>query len=231
MAFIAVQNLERTFLEGDGEFSVRALSGVSFSMSEGEFTALVGPSGSGKTTLLNCLGALDAPTAGRVLLDGEDVTALKPDRRASFRLHRIGFVFQAFNLVPVLTARENVEYVLVLQGVEKNERRERVRAIFAEMAMEDLLDRFPNQISGGQQQRVAVARALVSNPSVVLADEPTANLDGKNAELLLDLMQGMNERRNTTFLFSTHDDRVMKRARRLLRMLDGHIAEDVCHPS
>lgn len=224
MAFIDVHNLGRTFRQGD--FVVSALNDVSFTVSEGEFTALVGPSGSGKTTLLNCLGALDTPSTGRIVLDGEDITALKPNRRADFRLHRIGFVFQAYNLVPVLTARENVEYVLVLQGIDKLERAERVRAIFAEMGMEDLLDRFPHQISGGQQQRVAVARALISRPVVVLADEPTANLDGKNADLLLDIMQGMNESRHTTFLFSTHDERVMKRARRLLRLLDGRIESD-----
>lgn len=227
MSFIEINHLRRDFLQG--EFTVHAVNDVTFSIERAEFMALVGPSGSGKSTLLHCIGALDTPTSGSIVLDGEEITGLNPAKRASFRLHNIGFVFQAFNLVPVLTAGENVDYILVLLGIAKEERRERVRSLFADMGMEDLMDRFPHQISGGQQQRVAVARALVSRPRVVLADEPTANLDGKNADMLLDIMEGMCRKLQTTFLFSTHDERVMKRAERLIRLRDGRIDPSPAH--
>ncbi len=224
MQLIHVESLSRNFQQG--EFVVQALKEISFDVGEGEFTALVGPSGSGKSTLLNCIGALDRPTSGRIFLDGSALDSLKSNQLSDFRLYKIGFVFQAYNLIPVLTAYENVEYILVLQGVEKSERRQRVKSIFEEMDMKDLLDRFPRQLSGGQQQRVAVARALVSHPRVVLADEPTANLDGKNADLLLSIMEEMCRLKNTTFLFSTHDERVMKRAKRLIHLSDGVIESD-----
>lgn len=224
MEIIKTEQLTKNFIQG--EFTVQALRGIDLSVNKGEFAALVGPSGSGKSTLLNCLGALDTPTSGRVFIDGKPLDTLKPKELSDFRLHNVGFVFQAYNLIPVLTAYENVEYILVLQGIDKNERKERVKSMFGDMKMTDLLDRFPRQISGGQQQRVAVARALISNPRVVLADEPTANLDGTNADHLLDIMQEMCEKTGTTFLFSTHDERVMRRAKRLIHLLDGVISED-----
>jgi putative ABC transport system ATP-binding protein len=208
------------------EVTTRALEGVTLAVVSGEFTTLVGPSGSGKTTLLNLLGTLDAPTQGRVLVDGVDAATLSESQRADLRLHKLGFVFQSYNLVPVLSALENVEFVLLLQRVPAAERRARARAVLVELGLGDLVDKRPPEMSGGQQQRVAVARAIVSNPRVVLADEPTANLDSKTAESLLDLMAAMNAERGVTFLFSTHDARVMARARRVVRLEDGRIARD-----
>lgn len=224
MSLIEVTSLVKNFKQG--EFTVRALRGIDFTVEPGEFTALVGPSGSGKTTLLNCIGALDVPNEGNIILDGQSLKDLPHNQLSDFRLYKIGFVFQAYNLIPVLTAYENVDYILMLQGISKQERRERILQLFASMNMEELMDRFPSQLSGGQQQRVAVARALISHPKVVLADEPTANLDGENAERLLDIMQEMCEKTNTTFLFSTHDERVMKRAVRLIRLRDGLVYGD-----
>ncbi len=223
MTLIQVDNLEKDFQQG--EFTVRALRGVSFSISQGEFTALVGPSGSGKTTLLNCIGALDSPTTGRILVEGGDISLLSKNEQSDFRLHKVGFVFQAYNLIPVLTALENVEYVLLIAGLPREERRARSLHLLEEMGLTDLQDRFPRQLSGGQQQRVAVARALVSDPLIVLADEPTANLDSENADMLLDIMEEMCEKKKTTFLFSTHDNRVMERARRLIRLRDGQVVD------
>jgi putative ABC transport system ATP-binding protein len=204
----------------------RALDHVSLAIEPGEFTAVAGPSGCGKTTLLNLLGTLDAPTEGRALVEGEDTAELSEARRSQLRLSKLGFIFQAYNLIPVLTATENVEFVLLLQGVPAAERRKQAREMLSELGLGDLLDKRPPQMSGGQQQRVAVARAIASRPRIVLADEPTANLDSHTAESLLDLMTSMNEERGVTFLFSTHDEKVIRRARRVVRLSDGHIDED-----
>ncbi len=224
MALVVTQNVKKNFTTGD--VTVPALRGVSLEIQPGEFTALTGPSGSGKTTLLNLLGGLDVPTEGQILMNGRTYTGMKKNELSDFRLHHIGFVFQAYNLIPVLTALENVEYILMLQNIPSQERRERSAHLFAEMEMEDLLHRFPRELSGGQQQRVAVARALVTNPDIVLADEPTANLDSDSAFRLLDIMAEMQQKRKTTFLFSTHDPRIMGRAKRIIRMTDGQIQEE-----
>jgi putative ABC transport system ATP-binding protein len=204
----------------------RALDSVSAAIEEGEFSALAGPSGSGKTTLLNLLGTLDAPTSGTVRVDGADVATLSEADRSELRLRKLGFVFQAYNLIPVLTAAENVEFVLLLQGMSPSDRRNRAVALLGDMGLGELAGKRPTEMSGGQQQRVAVARAIASNPRIVLADEPTANLDSKTAEALLDLMLEMNRTRSVTFLFSTHDPRVMHRARRILHLSDGKIVQD-----
>ena len=202
---------------------VEAVRGVDLEVSEGEFVAMAGPSGSGKTTVLNLLGGLTRPTRGKVWIDGREISEL-PDRElAKVRLSRIGFVFQSYNLLPVLTAAENAEFTMLLQGVPARERRERVRRLFAEIGLEGLEDRKPPKLSGGQQQRVAVARAVLADPALVLADEPTANLDSAMAEALLDVMEQLNRDKGTTFVFSTHDPRVMERAGRLIRLVDGQI--------
>jgi putative ABC transport system ATP-binding protein len=203
-----------------------ALDDVDLTIEQGEFTALAGPSGSGKTTLLNLFGALDSPTAGTVLLDGEDLSALSSSRLAELRLRKLGFVFQAYNLIPVLSARENVEFVMELQGVPAHQRGAKALALLAEVGLGELADKRPLEMSGGQQQRVAVARAIASEPRVVLADEPTANLDSETAGRLLDLMQQLNRERGITFLFSTHDPLVIDKARRTIRLRDGRIISD-----
>ena len=203
--------------------TTRALAGLSLRVEAGEFSTLAGPSGCGKTTLLNVLGTLDTPTEGRVLVDGEPTGHMSEGQRATLRLRKMGFIFQAYNLVPVLTAAENVEFVLLLQGVAARERRERAERVLVDLGMGHLLKKRPTEMSGGEQQRVAVARAIASGPEIVLADEPTANLDSKTAESLLDLMLEMNESRGATFLFSTHDPRVMRRARRVIHLSDGRI--------
>lgn len=205
---------------------VHAVNGVHLHVLEGEFTALVGPSGSGKTTLLNLIGGLDKPDEGRIVINGVDITRLSANQLIDFRLHHIGFVFQSFNLVPVLTARENAELILQLQGAPKKEREERVRSLFRQVGLEDKMDSRPSQLSGGQQQRVAVARALASRPQFVLANEPTANLDSASAANLLDIMALLNREEQTTFIFSTHDPRVIERARRVITLVDGRIASD-----
>ena len=206
---------------------VEAVRGVDIAVLPGEFVAMAGPSGSGKTTVLNLLGGLTRPTRGKVWVNGLELSTL-PDRElAAVRLERIGFVFQSYNLLPMLTALENAEFTLLLQGAPAKERRERVRRLFREIGLEGLEDRRPLKLSGGQQQRVAVARAVLGHPALVLADEPTANLDSSTAEALLDVMQKLNRDRGTTFVFSTHDPRVMERAGRLIRLVDGRIAEDV----
>lgn len=210
---------------------VRAVDGVSLTVEAGEFTALVGPSGSGKTTLLNLIGGLDHPTSGKVWVNGVDISAMKRNKLIDFRLHNIGFVFQAYNLIPVLTAKENVEFVMLLQKRPKEERERRVRELFREVDLEDRMDNRPSELSGGQQQRVAVARALASKPKFVLADEPTANLDSKSAENLLDMMARLNQEENMTFIFSTHDQRVIDRARRVVQLVDGQISSDVAQES
>ena len=210
-----------------GSIAVNALQGIDLSINEKEFTVVVGPSGSGKTTLLNIVGGLDQPTTGTVTIDGTDIAGLKPDDLIEFRLNHIGFVFQSFNLIPVLTAKENVEFIMLLQNVPKAERYRRAMEILAEVGLEDRMDSTPSELSGGQQQRVAVARALASHPSFVLADEPTANLDSVAAESLLEIMEHLNHEHGMTFLFSTHDPRVMKRAHRILTLEDGVITSDM----
>ena len=206
---------------------VTALQGVSLTIEAGEFTAIAGPSGSGKTTLLNMIGALDRPTSGEVIVVGQRLNELNRNERADFRLMHVGFIFQTYNLIPVLTAEENAEFVLLLRNIPEKERREKVRAVLEEMGIgPELWHRRPAELSGGQQQRVAVARALVAEPDLILADEPTANLDSRTAGRLLDIMREMNERHGATFVFSTHDPMVMERARRLVRLRDGRIVSD-----
>lgn len=205
---------------------VYAVNEVHLHLRRGEFTALVGPSGSGKTTLLNLIGGLDAPTTGNVVINGTDITNMKPNALIDFRLHNIGFVFQAFNLIPVLTARENIEFIMLLQKTPKAERMRRVKELLEAVGLSDKMDVKPAQLSGGQQQRVAVARALASKPQFVLADEPTANLDSHSASTLLDIMEKLNKEEHMTFLFSTHDQRVIERARRVITLVDGRIASD-----
>ncbi len=206
---------------------VHALNGVDLRIEAGEFTAVVGPSGSGKTTLLNIIGGLDRPTGGYVEVGGQDISKLSDNQLIDFRKNHIGFVFQAYNLIPVLTAFENVEFVMLLQKRPAEERSRRVRELLEAVGLGEHQDRRPNQLSGGQQQRVAVARALASKPAFVLADEPTANLDSKSTANLLDLMAELNRRENTTFVFSTHDPRVIERARRVITLEDGRIVSDV----
>jgi putative ABC transport system ATP-binding protein len=208
-----------------GTVDVRALRGATLDVNPKDFLAIVGPSGSGKTTLLNLIGALDSVTSGELTVLGHDMATLDRRSRADLRLRSLGFVFQAYNLVPVLTARENVEFVLELQGVG-TERAERAKKILDHLGLEELADRRPSELSGGQQQRVAVARAVASSPKLVLADEPTANLDGENAEILLHMMRDLNETRGITFVFSTHDPRVVAHARRVVTLVDGRVAKD-----
>ena len=205
---------------------VEAVRGVSLDVAAGDFVALAGPSGSGKTTLLNLLGGLTRPTHGSVRLRGVELTGLSGSQLARVRLAHVGFVFQAYNLLPVLSALENAEFTLLLRGVPEAERRARVTELFARIGMGGLEDRRPAKLSGGQQQRVAVARAVVGRPAIVLADEPTANLDSATSEALLDVMEQLNREERTTFVFSTHDQRVMRRARRLVTLVDGAIAGD-----
>jgi len=205
---------------------VKALNEVNLSVDAGEFTAIVGPSGSGKTTLLNMVGGLDVPTSGSVIVDEVDISTYKPDELVNFRLHHIGFVFQAYNLIPVFTAKENVEFIMLLQGLSKEEREKKARDLLDSVGLGDRLNSLPTQLSGGQQQRVAVARALASKPSFVLADEPTANLDSITADSLLNLMEDLNEKHKMTFIFSTHDARVIQRAHRVITLRDGAIERD-----
>lgn len=205
---------------------VYAINNVHLHLERGEFTALVGPSGSGKTTLLNMIGGLDKPDEGNIYINKIDITKLSANQLIDFRLKNIGFVFQSFNLIPVLTAKENVEFIMQLQGMKKSERDKRVELLFKQIGLEDKLNVRPSKLSGGQQQRVAVARALASRPKFVLADEPTANLDSKSATNLLDIMARLNKEENITFLFSTHDQRVIDRARRVITLVDGRIAND-----
>ena len=211
---------------GQGAVIVHALRGVSLSIAPGEFVAVAGPSGSGKSTLLNIVGGLDRPTAGSVRVDGQDVGDLSAGQRSALRLRRMGFVFQAYNLLPVLTAYENAEYVLMLQGMPLAERREKVMALLKQVGLGGMEHRFPRELSGGQQQRVAIARAIAAEPALVLADEPTANLDSVTSGALLELMATLNSERGVTFLFSTHDRLVMQQARRLVLLHDGQVAYD-----
>lgn len=221
---IDAHNISKVY--NPGALAVYAVNNVHLHLERGEFTAVVGPSGSGKTTLLNIIGGLDAPTEGYVEINGVNITALPANELIDFRLNNIGFVFQAFNLIPVLTARENVEFIMLLQKRPRAEREQRVRELLAAVGLEDKLNVRPAQLSGGQQQRVAVARALASKPQFILADEPTANLDSHSAATLLDIMEKLNRDENMTFLFSTHDQRVIDRARRVITLVDGRIAND-----
>jgi putative ABC transport system ATP-binding protein len=205
---------------------VQAVRGLTLEIEPGDFVAMAGPSGSGKTTVLNLLGGLTDATRGRIWIGGEELTGMSERERAKLRLERIGFVFQAYNLLPVLTALENAEFTLLLRGLPKEERHARVHGLFREIGLEGLADRRPGRLSGGQQQRVAVARAVVSDPALVLADEPTANLDSVTSGALLDTMERLNREHGTTFVFSTHDPRVMERARRLIMLVDGQIEAD-----
>ncbi len=205
---------------------VKAVRGITLTIERGEFTALAGPSGSGKTTLLNLIGGLTRPTRGRVLVAGRDLTEMSSQELARLRLEQVGFIFQAYNLLPVLTAMENAEFPLLLQGVDEKERHRRVREIFERTGLGGLEDRRPGKLSGGQQQRVAVVRAVVGKPALVLADEPTANLDSSASEALLNIMLELNQELGTTFVFATHDARVMERSRRLVRLGDGAISAD-----
>jgi len=225
MNVIEVHNLEKIY--NDSEVKVYALNGVDLSIEEGEFTAIVGPSGSGKTTFLNMLGGLDQPTSGYISIGGTEISKLSPSQLIDFRLHNIGFVFQAYNLIPVLTAKENVEFIMHLQNKPKAERESRTRSRLKPLGLEGHENSRPNKLSGGQQQRVAVARALASKPKFVLADEPTANLDSKSTENLLEIMEELNRKENITFVFSTHDQRVVNKARRVITLEDGKILSDV----
>ena len=225
---LRLEGVTRLYHQGDQVIS--ALSEVSLELDKGEFVALAGPSGSGKTTLLNVASGLDSPTRGTVYVNGQNLTQMKRSQLAQLRLEKIGFVFQSHNLIPVLTAHENAEFILLLRGVSVSERRARVRDILKEVGLEGMEDRRPSELSGGQQQRVAVARAIVAEPSLVLADEPTANLDSETAFALLDVMENLNRNHGTTFLFSTHDTRVMNRARRIVGLVDGRINTDIGSP-
>lgn len=222
---IKTQNITKVYNET--AVPVHALNGVDLEIQKGEFTAIVGPSGSGKSTLLNIIGGLDNPTAGTVEVDGIDISTLSQNKLIDFRQQKIGFVFQAYNLIPVLTAHENVEFIMLLQGVDKKKREARVKELLTEVGLKDQVHKRPNQLSGGQQQRVAVARALASHPKFILADEPTANLDSKSTANLLDMMARLNKEENMTFVFSTHDQRVIDRARRVITIEDGRIVADV----
>jgi putative ABC transport system ATP-binding protein len=225
MSLIKVNKVSKVY---DGTaVPVKALTEVELSIESGEFTAIVGPSGSGKTTLLNMIGGLDIPTSGNVIVDNVDISTYKADQLVNFRLHHIGFVFQAYNLIPVFTAKENVEFIMLLQGISKEEREKKAIDLLTAVGLEERLNSKPTQLSGGQQQRVAVARALASQPSFVLADEPTANLDSVTADALLDLMEKLNDEHKMTFVFSTHDQRVIDRAHRVVTLKDGKIEKDV----
>lgn len=223
-AVVRLEGVHKVY-ERDG-LAVHALHGIDLEIQRGDFAVLVGPSGSGKTTLLNLIGGLDSPTSGRVIVAGTDIGRLTRSELSRLRLERIGFVFQEFNLIPVLSAIENVEFIMLLQGRPDDERRRRSTALLKELGLEGLEDRRPNELSGGQQQRVAVARALAAEPVIILPDEPTANLDSKAGAALMDLMRRMNEERGATFVFSTHDPMVVERAKRVIRLRDGQIEAD-----
>ena len=221
MEILRTEKLEKTYQ--DNGVPVHAIKGIDLKIEKGEFLVIAGPSGSGKTTLLNLLGALDKPTNGRVFFESEDLTQKDKNQLSSIRLHKLGFIFQAYNLIPVLSALENIEFSMMLLRIPESERESKALAFMDELGIKDLAQKRPNEMSGGQQQRVAVARAIVNNPSVVLADEPTANLDSVTAGHLLDLMEQMNKEKKITFIFSSHDKQVMDRAKRLLILKDGRI--------
>lgn len=224
MSVIKTNNITKVYQET--KVPVHALNGVDLSIEEGEFTAIVGPSGSGKSTLLNIIGGLDVPTSGDITINNVDIKQLKDSQMIDFRLQNIGFVFQSYNLIPVLTAKENIEFIMLLQKYSKKEREDRVMQLLTAVGLQDRANNKPSELSGGQQQRVAVARALASKPNYILADEPTANLDSKSSGNLLDLMAQLNQNEKATFIFSTHDQRVIDRARRIVTLEDGQIVSD-----
>ena len=221
---IETKNLSKIY--NPGKFEVKAVNDVNSLFKEGEFTSVVGPSGSGKTTFLNCVGGLDNPTSGDVYIAGENITRLSGSNIIQYRLNNIGFVFQSYNLIPVLSAKENIEMIMLLQGIDEKSRRLRTDELLNQVDLYELKDRRPSELSGGQQQRVAVARALASKPKFILADEPTANLDTASTSNLLDIMSKLNENEKITFIFSTHDQRVIDRARRVVTLEDGKIVSD-----
>ncbi len=224
MKVIEAKNVHKIYT---GHVEVHAVRGIDLSFEQGEFAAIVGPSGSGKTTFLNMLGGLDQPTEGDIIVNDENISALRPSKLIDFRMRNIGFVFQAYNLIPVLTAKENVEFVMQLQGRSKSERNKRTEELLKAVGLGDRMNSRPGKLSGGQQQRVAVARALASKPQFILADEPTANLDSKSTETLLEIMEKLNKEEKITFIFSTHDARVVKKARRVITLEDGIILSDI----
>lgn len=221
-----IETIHLTKIYNPETIPVYAVNDVSLQIAEGEFTALVGPSGSGKTTLLNLIGGLDNPTEGSIRISGVDITTMRENKLIDFRLQHIGFVFQSYNLIPVLTAAENVELVMLLQQKTKKERELRTKELLDEVGLADKMHCRPSELSGGQQQRVAVARALASKPRFILADEPTANLDSKSAENLLDIMERLNKEEQVTFIFSTHDPRVIEKGKRVITLVDGKIVSD-----
>jgi putative ABC transport system ATP-binding protein len=224
MALIEIIGLNKIY--DRTRIPVHALKNINLKIDKGEFTAIVGPSGSGKTTLLNMIWGLDSPTDGKVLINGIDISKMKTDDLIDFRLKNIGLVFQSFNLIPVLTAKENVEFIMLLQGIPKDEREKRTIELLNAVGLGDKIDSRPYELSGGQQQRVAVARAIASHPSFVLADEPTANLDSASAEGLLDIMEELNQKIGMTFIFATHDNKVIRRVKRVITLEDGKIKSD-----
>ena len=223
-AVVRLEGVTRTYLQDS--VAVHALRGVNLEIRKGDFAVLVGPSGSGKTTLLNMMGGLDSPTEGRIWVAGAEIARLSKAELSQVRLRKIGFVFQEFNLIPVLSALENVEFVMLLQGLSESQRRSRASMLLKELGLEGLEHRRPNELSGGQQQRVAVARAIAAEPIIVLPDEPTANLDSKAGGALIDMMRRLNEDKGITFVFSTHDPMVVERARRVIRLRDGQVEAD-----
>tara|TARA_B100000315_G_C14446995_1_gene527278 strand:+ start:229 stop:912 length:684 start_codon:yes stop_codon:yes gene_type:complete len=225
MNVIETRNLKRYYQQGD--FTVKALNDVSLNFQDGEFTAIIGPSGSGKTTFLNAIGGLDTPNSGEIIINKTDISSLNQNQLIDFRLQNIGFVFQSYNLIPVLTAKENVEFIMLMQEREKSERDKRSSQLLSQVGLENEVERRPSQLSGGQQQRVAVARALASKPQFILADEPTANLDSTSTNNLLDIMLKLNQEEGVTFIFSTHDQRVVDRARRVITLEDGKVLSDI----
>ena len=224
MKVLELKNLVKIY--NDSEVKVKAVDGISLSFEQGEFVAIVGPSGSGKTTLLNLIGGLDSITEGEIIINSTNISNLSSSKLIDYRLHNIGFVFQAYNLIPVLTAKENIEFIMELQGKNRNERNQRAMELLKAVGLEDRAASRPAKMSGGQQQRVAVARALASKPKFILADEPTANLDSKSTETLLNIMERLNIEENITFIFSTHDQRVVNKARRVITVEDGHVVSD-----
>ena len=224
MHIIETKNISKLYKQADQD--IIALNNVSISFEKGEFTAIVGPSGSGKTTFLNSIGGLDSPTSGKVMIEEKEITGLSSNELIDFRLRNIGFVFQSYNLIPVLTAKENVEFIMLMQGLSESHRNKRSIELLNSVGLKAQLNRRPNQLSGGQQQRVAVARALASKPKFVLADEPTANLDSTSTANLLDIMSKLNKKEKTTFIFSTHDQRVIDRANRIITLEDGKVLSD-----
>lgn len=221
---IETKDLRKTY--GKGDVAVHALKGIDLQITKGEFTAIVGPSGSGKTTFMNMITGMDNPTGGHVYIHGNNIATMSGGELAEFRKNNLGFIFQAYNLIPVLTVEENIEYIMMIQGVDKITRHKKVRAILEEVGLRGFEKRRPPQLSGGQQQRVAIARAMVSGPQIIIADEPTANLDSKTGTALLDMMHELNQRDDMTFLFSTHDELIMERATRTVTIHDGLISND-----